>query len=135
MYDSKTQAWLDKHESELPSMNSGIRIHGDPIAYMGKQPPEYLKPMQVSEKDDEPSSGPRAVGPTATQLIESHLNKRGFTNKRLIVFWARCKGATQQEIAFAMGVSQQAIADIEASINQLLTKTSLVKCRMRGGGL
>lgn len=127
MYDTQTQAWLDEHESELPSMRRGERIHSDPIIYLGKQPPEYLKPMQVWP-DDETPLPTNANKAALSNALERRLISCGLTPLQLLVLRLRCE-FTQSQIARSLNVTRQAVNDIQSKAKQRVMKKGLAFCR------
>ena len=42
----QSRSWLRKNSRKIPKMDVGSRINGDPIVYMGQQPPDYFTLMQ-----------------------------------------------------------------------------------------
>jgi len=109
-------SWMKDHEGELPSMNSGLRIHGDPIIYMGSQPPDYLKSMQVIEEDEKPEAAPRQIRSrlTVTELLRDALISAGATMAELEVCYLRAPGINFRQIAKAMNLSIGTIHNIHS---------------------
>lgn len=110
----EAEEWLEKHGDMLPQMSDGYRINGDPIIYTGAKPPEYIKRTQPHWDDSQTKHEIIAA-------IESVLVHRGFTNLQLFVMKSRCEGFNQSSIAKMLGVTRQAINDIQNNAKQRLT--------------
>ena len=110
--------WMRKHGGELPSMDQGKRINGDPLIY--EDLPHERQLMALLQPSENPSAPYRELpSVTAPLILAARL-----TPRQAIVLLAQMLGASQDRIATELGITQQAVSSYVAAARKKLNNTT-----------
>jgi hypothetical protein len=105
----QAEQWFKRHAHEIPSMDAGLKINGDPIIYLGIPEEWQLKALlsDPHELDSQESEKPRNT--LVDQLLRKAVIEADLTPLQAWVLAMRALGAKQDQIASTLKITRQAV--------------------------
>ena len=120
---AQAEEWFRRHAHEIPDMNAGLKINGDPIIYLGIPEEWQLRALEPDKFEGELEEGEEHRNTLVDQLLRKAVIEADLTPLQAWVLALRAIGVKQERIASTLKITRQAA--IRA------TKSAILKINVR----
>jgi len=105
----EAQKWFERHAREIPDMDEGSRINGDPIVYLGIPEEWQLRALQPHRFEGELETGKPQHNTLVDQILRKAVIGADLTPVQAWVLVLKAFGVSQKQIAATLRVTEMAV--------------------------
>jgi DNA-binding CsgD family transcriptional regulator len=116
----QARKWFEKHAHEIPDMDAGLKINGDPIIYLGIPEEWQLRALLSDRFDRELTEGEQPRNTLVDQLLRKAVIEADLTPLQAWVLALTAFGIKQKQIASTLRVTPQAVIRATKSATRII---------------
>ena len=116
----QARKWFEKHAHEIPDMDAGLKINGDPIIYLGIPEEWQLRALLSDRFDRELMEGEQPRNTLVDQLLRKAVIEADLTPLQSWVLALTAFGIKQKQIASTLRVTPQTVIRASKSATRII---------------
>ncbi|MGA2261272.1 MAG: hypothetical protein ABSH28_07545 [Acidobacteriota bacterium] len=101
----QAEKWFKRHAHEIPNMDAGLKINGDPIIYLGIPEEWQLRALMSDQVEIDLHEGEEPKNTLVDQLLRKAVIEADLTPLQAWVLALSALGAKQKEIASTLNMT------------------------------